>query len=120
MIHYLGYRLGQANSWTLEIKGVNSACLAGLNVVARSATEDVPAGFTLDKATGKISTGVMSGHVEGMCVQSGGLVTGSSVNRMCPTGQTLSDRRTVLIVSSNHINTTAVKINTPLSFEPLP
>lgn len=120
MIHYLGYRLGQTNSWALEIKGVTPACLAGLNVVPRSEGEDVPTGFTLDRATGRISTGVLSSHVEGTCVQAGGPVSGSSVNRMCPSGQIFMDRRTVLIVSSNHINTTAIKVSTPVSFEPKP
>lgn len=119
--HVLGYKLGQTNTWALTINGVSEGCLAGLKVVARSATEGVPAGFVLDQATGKISSPVMTQHIEGNCEITSGNIAGQSVNRTCPAGQILINRRvTVLNISSNFIDSKGEVNNTALTYAPKP
>jgi hypothetical protein len=120
-IHVLAYKLGQTNTWALTINGVSEGCLAGLKVVARSDLESVPSGFILDQATGKISSPLMTQHVEIDCVTTTGTITGKSVNRICPAGQTLTNRQvTVLKISSNFIDSKGEVNNTALTYAPKP
>lgn len=112
----LTYRLGQANKWTLQLRGVSSACLAGLNVSVPNGRPALPAGFTLDAGTGEIRTGVLSTHVEGRC-QNSGTIIGPSVNRSCGAGLTFHDERYVLVIKTNTVNNETL-VNTPITFQP--
>ncbi|KQV60059.1 hypothetical protein ASC95_00845 [Pelomonas sp. Root1217] len=114
----LTYRLGQANTWTLQLRGVSSACLAGLNVSVPSGRPALPTGFSLDAGTGEIRTGVLNNHVEGYCHVNGS-ISGPSVNRKCGAGLTFQDERYVLVIKTNTVNNTSL-INTPITFQPAP
>ena len=112
----LTYRLGQTNTWTLQLRGVSSACLAGLNVSIPSGRPALPAGFSLDASTGEIRTGVLNTPVEGVC-QNGGTIVGPSVNRSCGAGLSFHDTRYVVLIKTNTVNNDSL-INTPITFQP--
>jgi hypothetical protein len=113
----LTYRLQQANTWTLQVRGVTQECLAGLNVRVPAGRDPLPAGVTLDANTGTIRTGVLTSNIEGYCSNS---PSQPSVNRTCPAGAPYSDINYVLQISSDRINNTATPINTVITFQPAP
>jgi hypothetical protein len=113
----LTYRLGQANTWTLQVRGVTQECLAGLNVRVPAGRDPLPAGVTLDANTGTIRTGVMTSHIEGYCSNS---PSEPSVNRTCPAGAPYSDVTYVLQVTSDRINNNGAPVNTVITFQPAP
>ncbi|MBI3347686.1 MAG: hypothetical protein HY020_10810 [Burkholderiales bacterium] len=116
-IDALTYRLGQTNTWTLQLRGVSSACLAGLNVSIPSGRPALPAGFSLDAATGEIRTGLLNAAVEGNCQDGGGTIFGPSVNRACRAGLTFNDERYVVVIKTNLVNNDSL-VNTPITFQP--
>jgi hypothetical protein len=113
----LQYRLGQTNTWTLQVRGVSSECLTGLNVRVPVGRPPLPDGMTLEPGTGTIRTGLMTKHVEGFCNSSPSL---PSTNRTCSAGAAYSDVRYVLHVTSDHIDKDVEPINTVITFKPAP
>jgi hypothetical protein len=113
----LTYRLGQTNTWTLQVRGVSQGCLSGLNVRVPAGQPALPDGVTLDASTGTIRTGVMTRPIEGYCA---GSPSQSSINRTCPAGEPYSDVRYVLEVTSDHVNKTGTPVPTVITFQPAP
>ncbi|RZI62676.1 MAG: hypothetical protein EOP37_01600 [Rubrivivax sp.] len=116
----LTYSLNQRNTWTPQPRGMTAACLTGVKVELRDNDAPLPAGFTIDAATGAINSGVMTRHVEGRCERKVGNATESgpmSTGRVCPEGYTLRDQRYVVLVTSDRFNNNT-RVPTALVFRP--
>jgi hypothetical protein len=111
----LTYELGKPNTWTLQVRGVSSECLGGLNVTVVPDRPALPASVHLDPATGTLSTGVLAAPIEGYCNGS----NDPSINRSCPAGTQFHDQLYVLLVTSDLVNK-ETKVPTVITFQPKP
>ncbi|MDH0866200.1 hypothetical protein [Mitsuaria sp. GD03876] len=122
----LTYKQGVANRWTLNANAMNAACTRGLKVTMRPNNAELPGGaglpngITLNAGTGEFSSPVLTAPIEGICQTPTGGIEGLSKNRVCPAGQVLTDRRFVIDIQTDVINTGANPVPTLIYFRPAP